>query len=488
MTQLNLNQSNFLCREQRLGAITGYDGTAADLAQRSREGTLCNRRRTFTQCGTCASQTAICQVSLIQDAAVVNHAPLGCAGDFVGFNLIHRNGRIKRNLPPANAQIISSNLTEREAVFGGAAKLEEALRAAYDRFHPKALFVTASCAAAITGEDVDGVAEKLEQEFDIPIAAVHCEGFRSQVWATGFDAAYHAILRKIVKPPKIKRPEVVNVVTFWGNDVFTELFSPMGLVANPVVPFATVERLQQMSESAATVQMCPTLGTYLGAGLELKYGVPEVKAPPPYGIAGADAWLRALAATVGKTTEVEAVIRDEKDRIAPALAELRRELKGLKVCVAAGSIHGHSIACILRELGAEVVGSYFWHHDLALDNRDPAADSLGHLVKHHGDIPVTICNKQAYELVNYLRRLKPDLMVIRHAGLAVAIAKLGIPTFLIEDEHFGLGYRGIIRYGRKVADILANQAFVQHLAQHTQLPYTSWWLEQPPHAFLSDAP
>jgi nitrogenase molybdenum-iron protein alpha chain len=110
------------------------------------------------------------------------------------------------------------------------------------------------------------------------------------------------------------------------------------------------------------------------------------------------------------------------------------------------------------------------------------------LVKHHGDISVTICNKQAYELVNYLRTLKPDLMVIRHAGLAVAIAKLGIPTFLIEDEHFGLGYRGIVRYGRKVVDTLANQAFVRHLAQHTRLPYTSWWLEQRPDAFLSDKP
>jgi nitrogenase molybdenum-iron protein alpha chain len=110
---------------------------------------------------------------------------------------------------------------------------------------------------------------------------VHCEGFRSQVWATGFDAAYHAILRKIVKPPKTKRPDVVNVVTFWGSDVFTELFQPMGLTPNPVVPFATVEHLQQMSESAATVQMCPTLGTYLGAGLETRYGVPEVKSPPP---------------------------------------------------------------------------------------------------------------------------------------------------------------------------------------------------------------
>jgi len=77
-------------REQRLRTITGYAGTAADLVAKGRENKLGNRSRTFSQCGTCSSFAATLILSLIRDAAVVNHAPAGCAGDFGLFNLYNR--------------------------------------------------------------------------------------------------------------------------------------------------------------------------------------------------------------------------------------------------------------------------------------------------------------------------------------------------------------------------------------------------------------
>lgn len=484
MALVNLANSNIQTREQRLGSIIAYEGTAADLGQRSREGRLHDRTRSFTQVSSCASDCSICLLSLIQDAAVVNHAPLGCAADFSMFNLTNRYGQFKRGITPANAHLVSSNLTETDTIFGGIAKLEQAVRDARERFNPKAIFVTASCASAITGEDIDAASDALEIELGIPVVAVHCEGFRSKVWTTGFDVAYHAILRKIVKPPQTKHPEIVNIITFWGDDVFTELFSKLGLVANLIVPFANIERISRLSESGATVQMCSTLGTYLAAGLESLYGVPEVKAPPPYGLAGTDAWLRALGRVTHKETEVEELIASEHEAIAPELAELRKELKDLTGYVAAGSVHGHSLASVLRELGLNVAGSCFWHHDPKFDNQDPAADSLQHVVKTYGDFPVSICNKQSYEVVNQLRRFKPDVFIVRHPGMAVWGGKLGIPTFLVEDEHFGLAYRGLLRFGHKIADAVNNPSFYQHLAKHTRLPYTDWWLRQGSTAFL----
>jgi len=486
MTLVNLNSSNVPAREHRLGSVIAYHGGAADLVRQSRDGTLQDHARTFTQASSCASSCAICLLSLVEDAAVVNHAPLGCASDFAMFNLVKRYGQVKRGLPVANARMVSSNLQESDAVFGGIAKLEQAIRDAYERFQPKAIFVTASCASAITGEDIDAVVDRLEAELGIPIATVHCEGFRSKVWTTGFDVAYHAILRKIVKPPRTRRPEVVNVITFWGEDVFTEMFRKLGLVANLIVPFANIEQISRLSESGATVQMCSTLGTYFAAGLESLYGVREIKAPPPYGIAGTNAWLRALGKTLNKSAEVEALIASEQEASAAELARLRKELSGLTGYVAAGAVHGHSIAAVLSELGMKVVGSCFWHHDPVFDNRDPAADSLHHLVSHYGDMPVSVCNKQSYELVNQLRRLKPDVFIVRHPGMAVCGGKLGIPTFLLEDEHFGLGYSGLLRYGRKIADTVSNPAFYRHLSQHTRLPYTDWWLRQASSTFAGD--
>jgi len=487
MPLVNIANSNLSTREQRLGSIVSFEGLASELAEQSRTGSLQDRPRTFTQVSSCASSCAICLLSLIQDAAVVNHAPLGCAGDFSMFNLVNRYGQVKRGLTPTNARLVSSNLNESDAIFGGSVKLEQAIRDAFDRFHPKAIFVTASCASAITGEDIDSVTEQLEEELGIPIATVHCEGFRSKVWTTGFDAAYHAILRKIVRPAVQKRPEVVNVITFWGEDVFSELFNKIGLEANLIVPFADIDRISRLSESGATVQMCSTLGTYLAAGLEELHGVPEVKAPPPYGLSGTDAWLRALGRTLHKEREVEQLIADEHAAIADELEELRGQLKGLTGYVAAGSVHGHSLAAVLRELGMNVAGGCFWHHDPKFDNQDPAADSLEHLVKQYGDVPVSICNKQAYELINQLRRIQPDVFVVRHPGMAVWGGKLGIPTFLVEDEHFALAYRGLLRFGHKIAEAVNNPSFYRHLAQHARLPYTDWWKQQSAGTFMEAA-
>ena len=147
--------------------------------------------------------------------------------------------------------------------------------------------------SGIIGDDVEGIAAALEKEIGIPVVAVPCDGFRSRVWATGFDAAYHAILSRIVKPAVVKN-EKINIINFWGSDVFGSLLGRLGLAANYVTPFTTIERLERLSESMATVQVCHTLGTYLAAGLEQRFGVPEIKAPAPYGIPATDAWLREL--------------------------------------------------------------------------------------------------------------------------------------------------------------------------------------------------
>lgn len=179
-------------------------------------------------------------------------------------------------------------MTEDSTVFGGRDKLREGIKEAYKRFKPKAIFVTTSCASAIIGDDIKSITDEMEKEIKIPVVPVFCEGFRSKIWASGFDAAFHAILTRIVKPPRKKRQELVNMINFNGSarDYITEILSKFGLIPQFVVPFATIEQISRMSEAAATISICGTLGGYLGNGLEQQYGVPYVKSIQPYGIAG----------------------------------------------------------------------------------------------------------------------------------------------------------------------------------------------------------
>lgn len=484
MSVINLKETEVQIREIRLGSITGFEGTAKELVQCARSGTLTDSSRSFSQCMNCSSGNALCQLAMIQDAAIINHAPIGCAGDFFIYNYVYRVGQMERNLPSVNGRYFNTNLEENDTIFGAADKLAATIRAVYERVHPKAIFITTSCASGIIGDDVEGVAAALSEEIAIPIVACFCEGFKSKIWTTGFDSAYHSIVRKIVKPPE-KKTNKVNIINFWGSHIFDEILRPLGYEPEYIVPFSTIAQLEHISEAAATIQICSTLGTYLGAALEQVYGVPEIKAPPGYGIVGTDNWLRELGRVLDREQEIEQVITTEHDRVIPLLNKYRSKLQGKTAYITAGAAHGHSLIALLRELGLTVQGAAIFHHDPLYDNGETTSDALAHTVNTYGDVPhYNVCNKQAYELMNILNKIRPDIMIARHGGMTIWGAKLGIPTLLVGDEQFSFGYQGLLNYGERILETLDNKEFVTNLAKHSTIPYTKWWLDQNPFFFL----
>ncbi len=486
MGEINIREPEVLIREIRLGSITGFEGTAGELVSCSRKGGLTDTTRSFSQCMGCSSGNAFCQLAMIKDAAVINHAPVGCAGDAFEFNFVYRVEQMSRDLPPSIGRYFSTNLEERDTVFGATQKLAETIREVFRRVEPKAIFITTSCASGIIGDDVEGTASELSEELGIPVVACFCEGFKSKVWTTGFDAAYHSIVRKIVKPPQ-KKTNKINIINFWGRHIFDELLQPLGFEPHYIVPFTTIAELETISEATASIQICQTLGTYLGAALERVYGVPEIKAPPAYGIAGTDRWYRELGRLLDREKEVEAIIEKEHARVLPRIEEYRKKFAGKTAYLTAGAAHGHAIIALLRELGLDVQGAAIFHHDPIYDNGDTGTDLLAHDVETYGDVKnFNVCNKQAYELVNLLRRIKPDLMIARHGGMTVWGAKLGIPSLLIGDEQFGFGYQGILNYAERIEDALDSREFVENLAKHSSMPYTKWWLEQDPFYYLGE--
>lgn len=484
MSEINIKAPEVVIREIRLGSITGYKGSAEDLVKRSQEGTLAESPRRFSQCMGCSSGHAFCQLCMIKDAAVVNHAPVGCLGDASGYNFVYRVGQMERGLPPATGRYFSTNIEEQDTIFGATQKLIDTVRLVYERVHPKAVFITTSCASGIIGDDVENVADSLTEELDIPVVACFCEGFKSKIWTTGFDSAYHAIVRKIVKPPE-KKTNRVNIINFWGSHIFDDLLARLGYEAHYIVPFCTVEELTHIAEAAATIQICPTLGTYLGAALEQIYGVPEIKAPPAYGVEGTDEWFRELGRVLGRETQAEELIAEGRARVLPKIAEYRKEFTGKTAYVTAGAAHGHALIAVLRELGFNVKGAAIFHHDPLYDNGCRKTDLLAHDVEQYGDVKnFNVCNKQAFELVNILNRTRPDILIARHGGMTVWGAKLGIPTLLIGDEQLSFGYDGVLHYAQRIAETLDNTEFVKNLAQHSSMPYTKWWLAQDPYSFL----
>lgn len=486
MGSINLKASEVVVREVRLGSITGFSGSASELVGCARCGQLQDKARSFSQTLGCSTANAACTVILIQDAAVISHGPVGCAGCLHEFAFTYRVNGYHRNLEkPTQRRIFSTDLQERDTIYGGNQKLADGIREVYDRTKPNAIFIITTCASGIIGDDVEGIANEAEEELGIPIVAIFCEGFRSKIWTSGFDAGYHGIAKKLIKPAEKKQSDLVNIVNFWGSDVFSKWFEKLGLRANYLTPYATIDQIAHSSEAIATIQICATLGSYLGAALEQEFGVPEIKTSPPYGIPQTERWFKEFGRITGREEQVERFLEEEREKWLPQIERLREKLQGRTAYVTAGASHGHSLLAILKELGMKPQGAAIFHHDPLYDNGEVTSDTLQHVVEDYGNIPnYNVCNKQEYELVNVLNRVKPDILLARHGGMTLWGAKLGIPSLLIGDEHFGMGYQGIVNYGERILESLENNEFSANLAKHAINPYTKWWLEQDPYTFL----
>ncbi|NMC60418.1 MAG: nitrogenase, partial [Candidatus Methanofastidiosa archaeon] len=106
------------------------------------------------------------------------------------------------------------------------------------------------------------------------------------------------------------------------------------------------------------------------------------------------------------------------------------------------------------------------------------------LSDQENDIPISVSDQQNHEVLNLLTRLKPDLYIGRHGGLAVWPTKMGIPAIMVNDEYVAFGYDGTIDFGYRIVDTLTNTSLVRNISKRVKLPYTKWWFEQDPFKFL----
>ena len=476
---ININIPEVQTRDHRLGSIVTFHGSAKQLAELSQDRKIKDTGRKYSQCSDCSQRVCEFQLYTVRDAAVVVHAPIGCCSP-ESIQISSTTTSRLRNLEPVDVKVVCSNISVKDTVYGGLEKLRNAIDEAKRRFNPSAIFVQSSCAAGIVGDDIESVADEKEDEYGIPIIPVYCEGFKSKTWASGFDAAYHAILRKIVKPSKQKDENMVNVINFNGADTFSPLLAKLNLRGNLFLPHATVEKLAHISDAVCTTQICESLGSYIGEVLEEKFGVPQLKSNPPYGISWTDDWIRALAKLTKREELGEQVIKSEHERINAELEEIKSKLSGKKAYIFAGDSFSHIFGIMTRDLGLEICGITTLHHDQIRDSEAKELDSLQQMIEEIGDIHnFNVCNKQPYLMVKILKKYDIDILISRHFNAGVVGTKLGIPSFRNTDPNLLMGYDGLLTFGREIIEIIEAKNFYKTIGEHTVLPYSKWWLDNP---------
>ncbi len=483
-------------RENRLEACIAYGGTACGLKMQNRS-CLKNQERSFSQAGLCQLLPTMGMLLTLPETAVIVHGAIGCASNGVGALIGIRLRNIQNgNLKAEDSNWVSTNLTESDVVHGGEAKLEKAIVEVYERYHPKSIVVFQTCTPSIIGDDVAGIIDRMRERLDIPILAAYCEGFKTKVWATGYDVAFHAIVHGFIESDREGRPPrrepgrqnprpLVNVINLASvgkpdEDEITRLLNAVGIDVNIGPNFATREAIRNMTQADLTISVCPTHDDYFVEYLSQEYGIPYVLKDMPIGLENTRTWLLDIAGHFGLETKAAEVIAAEEQKVLRAVAKYKPLLAGKSVFLSAGEFRALVTGALFQELGLEVAGVRSYHHDHF------GKDYYEKLVQNQRgkNFSVDIANFQPFELTNLLKRIKPDLFV-GHVTDNVWAAKLGLPTltiFRIFDNY--IGYRGFYAVAKKAARILRNSSFNRNFAQHTQNPYKAAWYEQNPFAFI----
>ncbi len=484
--ETNLSNSNVATRENRIGSITGYIGSLKELASQSECGTLKGCSRCFSQSSSCLSSCALGQLSAIRDVAIIHHGPAGCSVASAGAYYLDKVMAKKRGVTN-DTVYVGTDMNENDTIFGSTESLRKIILEVNKRYSPKAIFVTSSCATGIIGEDIDSVVDEVKEEIDVPVVSVHCEGFKSRIWATGFDIADHAVLSSIVKPPKEKNNKI-NFKNFYesARPEIIEIFKNFDL--EPVFLYcnSTVEELSHISESLATTCICGTLGNYLGNVLEEKYGVPYIRSINQCGITGFETWLREIGKVTGRSDKVEKYIEEQRAIYIPQIEEVKKELKGLRAVIGMGPGYTFEVSRVLNELGIEVVWALAWHYDKKYENGD-VPPSMKYLLDNHIDFEASVADQQNFEVMNILNKYQPDLYLSRHPGSTVWAIKNGTPAVYVADEYMIFGYKHTLEFAHAILNSIHNRSFEQNLAKRVKLPYTDWWYQQNVGTFLEEA-
>jgi nitrogenase molybdenum-iron protein alpha chain len=385
---------------------------------------------------------------------------------------------------------MSTAMNEIDVISGGERKLAQAIQE-IDRQHDlKAIIVVSGCVPGITGDDIEAVIGELQPNVRAKLLPVHCEGFKTKIWATAYDAYYHAFGRHLFDPPgeapavdpelRSRTVNLFNVSSMGRTDELEliRLLQALGLEVNVFPVFARPQEMYRVTQAALSISTCPTHDDYILQHLKDQYGVPFVLRHMPVGIENTSQWLRDIAAFFKKSAQAEAIISQEETELRAALQPFLFALRGKRAFLSAGEFRALATANLLCELGCELVAVRPFHHD------EFANVEYEKLQRNTGDVALNIANCQPFEEANLIARLKPDIFLGHLVGNSTA-SKMGVATHTI--YHIGLnyvGYKGAYELARRLARQLRNPAFHKNLANNLKLPYKQSWYRRDPYSFI----
>jgi nitrogenase molybdenum-cofactor synthesis protein NifE len=293
----------------------------------------------------------------IADALHLIHGPVGCAVYTWDIRGALSSG------PQLHRLSFSTDLQEKDVIFGGEEKLYLALTELIDRHNPKAAFVYSTCIVGLIGDDLDSVCARVSEEKGISVIPVQSEGFKGNKRA-GYEAACKALFRLVgtgdtnnISPYSLNIMGDFNLAgEIW---IIRDYFKRMGIevVAN-ITGDGRVDDIRRAHGAALNLVQCSGSTLDLAKMMEQSYDIPYMRVSY-CGVEDMTESLYAVARFFGDLRimeRTEKLVKEELSVLYPKLREYRKVLSGKRAAIyVGGAFKAFSMVKTLRLLGMKVV-------------------------------------------------------------------------------------------------------------------------------------
>jgi nitrogenase molybdenum-iron protein alpha chain len=377
----------------------------------------------------------------VKDAVHISHGPVGCGQYSWGTRRNYFNGEVGvESFVPMQ---FTSDFQERDVVFGGDTKLGQLCDEIAELFPlAQGITIQSECPIGLIGDDIEAVAKAKTAELDRPVIPVRCEGFRGVSQSLGHHIANDALRDWLLGTREgdfESTPYDVAVIGDYniGGDAWASrrILEDMGLrVIAQWSGDGTMEELAHTTRAKLNLVHCYRSMNYICRHMEEEYGVPWME----FNFFGPTKIYESMR-TIASQFDDHIVERTEKAiasyqaQVAAVQEQYGPRLEGRKVMLLVGGLRPRHTIGAYEDLGMEVIGTgYEFGH----------SDDYERTYPELKDATLLYDDPSAFELEEFTRRLKPDLM---GAGVKekYVFHKMGVPFRQMHSWDYSGPYHGI---------------------------------------------
>ena len=390
----------------------------------------------------------------ITDSIHLVHGPIGCASctwDIRGSKT-SRDDLYKKGC--------STDLREKDIVFGGEKKLYETVVELKNLYDPGAIFVYATCVSGVIGDDIKAVCKKAEETTGCRVIPVQSEGFQDHNKTKGHWIGCDALLDSVIgtREPEETGAFDINIVgefnvagDLWG---IKPLLEEMGVnIVATMTGDSYVEEIAQSHRVKLNIVQCQKSSNYLAQKMEKKYGIPSIKVNF-FGLEQTVASLRDIADFFGDEEMIERtekIIENGLGEVQDEIKEYKNRLTGKTVALYVGGNKAWSLVRAFEELGMEVMMS---------GTKNGIKEDYERIKEVVKDGTLIVDDANSTELARLLKKYRPNLLISGAKEKYIAL-KLSVPFCDFNHDRISAfaGFKGFVSFAKEVDASVSSPVF-----------------------------